>query len=229
MKFPRRVPVRTLVVVASLLVLGPALTASAQTTQRPIQDWLSPNIGAGDIYWFNSADLAAGLIFFDYFGKYNALYSLHEATEITGTVTERTLKNGRAAVHVVMHTTNAVTWADSEGFAALIFGHFPAQIKAGADAALGDTLLTVDFENSAPGAPLPSLFALSFVPSANYTLDKLALVGNATGTLRAAFGLPDGTPAKAHTTQRGLYDVPGMQVNGHDVFPAETLDIHPIK
>jgi hypothetical protein len=128
-----------------------------------------------------------------------------------------------------MHTQNALSWAYSEGFKALIFGHVPAQVKGGLDPALAETLVTVDFTNSAPGAPLPSLYALSFAPSPNYKFEKLSIVGNATGTLRTAFGVPDGTPGVAHTTQRGLYDVPGQANNGHDLFPAEKVDIHEIQ
>lgn len=217
---------KVLAVTAATLMC--AAVASAQTTKRPIQDWITPNLSACGVYWYDSGNPVSPYITFDYFGSANAAYSLNLGTTIKGTVTETALKDGTAKVHVVMQSTNVLAWAYSIGFGPLIFGHTPGQVQGGADAALGSTLLTVDFNNSAPGAPLPSLCALSFTPSASYQLNRVGLTANAQGTLRAAVGVPDGTPGVAHTTQRGLYQVPGMYINGHDVFPAEKVDIHPL-
>jgi hypothetical protein len=206
-----------------------AAAPSADTTKRPIQDWITPNLSGGSIFWFDGDQPQTGDILFDYFGSNNAAFSLNLGTSIDGTVTEIAQPDGTAQVHVVMHTQNALSWAFSEGFKALIFGHTPSQVKSGLDPALADTLVTVDFINSAPGAPLPSLFRLFFVPSPHYTIQKMSLVASATGTLRSAFGVPDGTPGVAHTTQRGLFNVPGLPNNGQTTFPAEKVDIHEIR
>jgi len=74
--------------------------------------------------------------------------------------------------------------------------------------------------------PLPSLARLSFFPSPDYTLNKLSLVASASGPLRAAYGVPNGTPGRLQLTQRGLYDVSGLSNNGQDnAFPAEHINI----
>ena len=221
--------ISSLIGAVTLAVTFGAAAPRADTTQRPIQDWITPNLSAGSIYWYDGDHPQTGAIFIDYFGSNNAAYSLNLGTSIDGTVVEIAQPDGTAQVHVVMHTQNTLTWAYSEGLTALIFGHAPVQVKHGSDPALGETLVTVDFMNSAPGAPLPSLFNLSFLASPNYKLQKLSIVANATGTLRSAFGVPDGTPGAAHTTQRGLFNVPGQSNNGNDAFPAEKVDIHEIR
>ena len=141
-----------------------------------------------------------------------------------GQVTERARKDGRADVHVVFHARNVLAWAiDTSNGNAIVFGHTGAQVSGGADAALADVLLTMDFINTAPGAPIPSLYALSFIPSPNYTLNKMSVVANASGTFRAAYGVADGTPGKMRTTQRGLFDVKGIDKTHPDQYPAEKV------
>jgi hypothetical protein len=201
-----------------ILALSPA-TAEAQATQRPIQDFVTPNLTGGDWSWYEPA--TNKYMYIDYFGRNNAAYNLNLGTTVDGTVTERPLRDGTAHVHVVMHAANALSYGWDASLPApfanqLVFGHTVAQVLGGDDAGLGDVILTVDFINSAPGAPLPNITA---VP-----LEKISMVVTADGTLRAAFGVPDGTPGMAHTTQRGLYTAPGLPNNGQDYFPAEHVD-----
>ena len=211
----------------SLVCLGPTLAASAQSSQRPIQDWVAPNVSAPGILWFDAgAPQPSPRIYFDFFGSSNTLCGLNLGTQFDGTITETPLANGRARVLVLLQSSNVLTYATVSG--SEIFGHFPYQVAGGADAALGTTRLAVDFENRAPGAPLPSLNALSFdTLNPNFKLGKVGLVADAEGTLREAFGIPEGTPGTAHTAQRGLYNVPGLQLEGHDLFPAEKVEIQP--
>src|SRR5262249_28334551 len=98
------------------------------------------------------------------------------------------------------------------------------EVKAGMDASLGSSTLTVDFINTAPGADLPDITALN---APGQVLNKLSFNAKATGTLRAAFGVPDGTPGMARTNQRGLYGVRGKPPN--DVFPVEFVRAYPIE
>jgi hypothetical protein len=83
--------------------------------------------------------------------------------------------------------------------------------------------MTVDFINTAPGAAMPNIIQLTFNPHPGQVLEKLLFVVNADGTLRAAFGVPDGTPGSAHTTQRGLFTVPGEGIPA-DRFPTERVE-----
>jgi hypothetical protein len=215
-------------IVAGLLAAGlsaHAGTASAQTVQRPLSDWLAPNISEPVLeIWFEPGN--PNFVFLDYFGRAAMNNGLSLGSSFDGQVTERARKDGRADVHVVMHARSVLGYAyDTSQSNAIVFGHTAPQVKAGADPALADVLLTVDFVNSAPGAPLPSLSRLSFFPSSSYTLNKVAVVTSADGTFRAAYGVADGTAGKLQMTQRGLLDVTGVANNHPDLFPAEHLNL----
>jgi hypothetical protein len=203
-----------------------AAPASAQAKQRPLSDWLGPNIAEPVlVIWGEPGN--PDWAYVDYFGKLALNNSLTLGSRFDGQVTERARKDGRADVHVVLHARNVLAYAyDTSQGSAIVFGHTAPQIKVGADPALADVLLTVDFINKAPGAPLPSLARLSFFPSANYTLGKLALVTSADGTFRAAYGVDEGTPGKMQITQRGIYDAPGIaNSQPPDYFPAEHVNL----
>jgi hypothetical protein len=133
-------------------------------------------------------------------------------TTTSGTITERPLADGTAKVDVLLRTTNALTWVigcapllvcDFAG-GPLLFGHRVPEIAQGADAALGSTLLHVRFINTAPGAPLPDLVQFFVAPLPTQRLELLSITGQASGTLRGAFGVPDGTPGSASIAQSGL-------------------------
>jgi hypothetical protein len=121
-------------------------------------------------------------------------------------------------VHVRLHTDNAFAFGrELLSPFSILFGHTVAQVLGGGDVAIGSCDLEVTFINSAPGAPLPDL---STVPASK--LKTLFFRGSATGTLRAAFGVPDGTPGRAHVVQNGLFDASGKGATA-DGFPAERI------
>jgi hypothetical protein len=213
------------VAVGLIALSGLAASASAQTTKRPLADWLGPNLAEPiGIIWTEPSNPTWAFI--DYFGRNASIVGLNLGSTFEGQVTEKARKDGRADVRVVMHARKVLSYAYDTSIAAYVFGHFASQVATGSDPALADVLLTVDFVNVAPGAPLPSLARLSFFPSPDYALNKLSLVASADGTLRAAYGVPDGTPGRLQLTQRGLYDVSGLPNNGQDNnFPAEHINI----
>ncbi len=86
-----------------------------------------------------------------------------------------------------------------------MFGHRAADVIAGKDAALGDSLFKIVFINTAPGAPLPDLEQFFVAPLPGQELKSLYIYARADGTLRAAFGVADGTPGRATVTQTGLF------------------------
>jgi hypothetical protein len=204
---------------AMVLVPFSAATSVAATTQRPIQQFVAAQ--TSQLFWFDPE--TGNSIFTDYSGRNDSLFQLGLGTTTDGTITERALPDGRARVHVVLHTRNAFTTGGFNFSSTGIFGHTIGQVLAGADAALGDSLLTVDFINTAPGAAMPNLISLIFNPQPGQVVEKLLFVVNADGTLRAAFGVPDGTPGSAHTTQRGLFTVPGEGIPA-DRFPSERVE-----
>jgi hypothetical protein len=154
-------------------------------------------------------------------------------TTTSGTVTERPLADGRAEVSVRLHTRNALTWVASGGdndtcdFATdpLLFGHRVPEVLAGEDAALGDSFLEVVFINPTPGAPLPDLIQLFFFPLDGQEPRSISFLASGSGTLRAAFDVPEGTPGQAQVAQRGIFQTPFKGATA-DGFPAERINLN---
>ena len=130
-------------------------------------------------------------------------------TETEGKVIERPLSDGRAEVTVLLHTKNALTWVvELESLVQpidpysdyLVFGHRADDVLQGMDPALGESFLKWVFINDAPGDPLPDLLAQFVVEPTVETL-MLSFEAHADGTLREAFGVPDGTPGRAQITE----------------------------
>jgi len=137
-------------------------------------------------------------------------------TTISGSITERALDDGTAEVHVVVHADNAFSIGRDLLTNVILFGHSAPQVTAGADVALGQCDFDLTFINSAPGAPMPDL------ATTNVTFKNLFFRGSAEGTLRAAFGVPDGTPGHGHVVQNGLFNASGQGATA-DGFPAELI------
>jgi hypothetical protein len=166
-----------LAVVLAAVLLAPL--AFAQTTQRPISDFLEaqgtlcgsggclfippvPNfVGWGDPV----ANLAVSV---DYAGLANACFGNAFGTTTSGIITERALADGRAEDTVLLFTKNALTWVvQTFDFVngPVVFGHrwntnSPTCTLNGESPALGTSFLHVKFTNTAPGAPLPDLLQL---------------------------------------------------------------------
>ena len=147
-------------------------------------------------------------------------------TETEGKVIERRLPDGRAEVTVLLHTKNALAWVVEleslvqpldpySGY--LVFGHHAQDVLDGADPALGESFLKWVFINTAPGAALPDLLAEIVVGPTVETI-MLSFEAHADGTLREAFGVPDGTPGRVQITQIGLFP-PGKDAR----WPAEHI------
>lgn len=241
-----------LAVLAIFLALAPTVV-QAQTTIRPISDFISQqgtyclDTGRGCVVspdenfitWTASSQERA--ISVDYAGLENKKYNLQLGTTMDGNVIERPLNDGRAEVTVQLHTKNANTWAikfdPNKPFDAydlgtyqfltadLLFGHRPIDIGPGKEAALGDSYLKLVFINTAPGAPLPDFVQIAFGhPDAGQELKSLEFTAQASGTLREAFGVTDGTPGSANVIQTGLF-MTGFKGAVSDGFPAERIGL----
>ena len=163
-------------------------------------------------------------------------------TTTSGILTERPLPDGRAEVHVRLHTRNALTWVinrtgcpPGSAFAVcpLLLGYRAPDVLAGAEPALGQSLLTVVFVNTAPGAPMPDLLQIS---SGRFRLPgqefhSISIHARADGDLRAASGFAEGTPGHAEVTQVGLFDTGAGHrdddAHPFDGFPAENIHFGP--
>ena len=247
------------VIILGLMVLAPMIS-QAKTTTRPISDFVSQQgtfcfpDGSGGclifvppvanfIGWDNIKDDTnppplelVRLASVDYAGLANdkveelsgGAVSLGTTTD--GTITERSLPDGRAEVTVLLHTKNALTWVvrpiNDNDFASgtLLFGARVPDVLAGATPALGESFLQVVFINTAPGAELPDLEQLFFDPKPGQETSFISFRAQANGELRAAFGVPDGTTGSAEVIQTGLFmtKFKGATADG---FPAELINL----
>lgn len=146
-------------------------------------------------------------------------------TMFAGTVRERPLGDGRAEVQVVLHTRNALSWA-VDGFdfnGPLTFGYrAPDVLAGGVTPALGSSLMKFTFINTAPGAPLPDLMQLVFVPEPGQELVSVIFEAVAEGELRAASGYAEGSPGRGIVSETGLF-MTGFHGAVGDGFPAENI------
>jgi hypothetical protein len=221
-------------VLALVLVALPTM-ARAQAEQRPIEDFIAAQeVGPPTTHtpWYDPA--TDQWLLFDAFGTVNQRYGLNLATSFEGRVTVRPLADGRAQGSVVLHTRNGLCWGYLGGTspANLVFGNRPLIVQGGAAPALGDAVTRIEFTMPSPDAPLPDVFQDLGTP--DYPLESFAAVVNCDGDFRApASGYPDGTPAKAHTTQTGLFStgVPSGCPPEKDAscFPAEIVNFRPIR
>jgi hypothetical protein len=96
----------------------------------------------------------------------------------------------------------------------------------GEDPALGESFLQLRFINAKPGAPLPDLLQLLFAPGPGQEPPSfISLTAHADGTLRQAFGVPDGTPGRATVIQTGLFMTQFKGATA-DAFPAERINVN---
>ena len=156
-------------------------------------------------------------------------------TTFGGSITERTLPDGRAQVSVQLDTKNALTWVidlTTGDFATgtVLFGHRAQDVLSmiEADAALGESHLQVVFRNPAPGLPLPDLIANNFCFPPNLAgceLVSISFRANASGTLRAAFGVPEGTHGRAVVSETGVLFRSHFMGATADGFPVELINL----
>lgn len=209
--------------VMAAVLLAPL--ASAQTTQRPISDFLKeqgtfcipdrsggcslfvppvPNfVGWGD----QAGNLGASV---DYAGLANACFGNAFGTTMSGGITERTLADGRAEDTVLLFTQNALTWVVGPVHGMIdfvngpvVFGHrwntnSPVCTLNGASPTLGTSFLHLKFINIAPGAPLPDFLQLLFFPvPGQQQMIEYSFQANATGPLA------NGAPGMVTVVQTG--------------------------
>lgn len=223
----------------AILLLGMMAASGGQKAEssvkiRPIKDFLDAQGTLGgpaelqSIGWTDPKTMRFALV--DYTGFANkwikeqsgGTISLRTKTE--GKIIERPLPDGRAEVTVLLHTKNALTWVmepwafDPYGDY-LVFGHRAQDVVDGADPALGESLLMWVFINKAPGDPLPDLVAETLV-GPTVEMIMLSFEALADGTMRDAFGVPDGTPGRAQITEIGLFP-PGKDAR----WPAEDIKL----
>jgi len=143
-------------------------------------------------------------------------------TTVDGSVSESARPDGFAEVKVVLHSGNAPMRARDVDRKPL-FGY------GRPEPTLGDAVAQIKFTNTAPGAPLPDINQLFSCAEPGQALETFSIRARASGPLREAFGLPEGSPGRLEVTQTGLLGTAAL-VDPHsrlavDAYPAEHVII----
>jgi hypothetical protein len=184
--------------------------------------------------WSTPLSAPAHFAYVDYPGviaKYLATnHGINLGTKVHGSVFQRNLDDGRAEVTMLMQTTKALTWIvkldEDLVTGPLDFGYRPAELVANPSlrASLATSILKQVFFLPTHTSPLPDLGLLSYgdpPPGQHRSYDFRAW---ATGTLREAFGVPDGTPGIAKIVNVGItLDKPGGC--GDECYPVEIIEM----
>jgi hypothetical protein len=230
-------------------VLPPVPGAAAQSSQRPLSDFLSRQ-GTTELFtqpqddqigWSSPVSQSpVRWALFDYTNQ-AAEAGLALGTTLQGSVLERPLPDGRAEVTVSLQTKNALAWVinvDPNGPPTqyntnpLLLGYRAQDLLVDPSKrpALGDSQLNVVFRNPALGAPLPDLvvcFVVSGCPGVE--LISISFHGRATGPLHADAGLgPTGALGEVIVTQTGVLFRGPFRGATADGFPAERVELHRI-
>jgi hypothetical protein len=229
--------------VLALLCMALVTVLNAQTTKRPIEDFLTAQGKYSSFFppvkdylgWAQGLCTSGGLsclsphfdatrfclgdfALVDYVGladKYLVENGADSSgTVMDGTILERRLSDTSVEVTVTLHTKNALTFVLPPtpdvpplcgfGFdflsAPLLLGQRATAKPALADRALGESFLHISFIN-ALGDPLPDLLDLFY--SRYSDIKEYSFQAVATGPLRPAFGVADGTPGTVTVVQAG--------------------------
>lgn len=257
-KLSRRASARGFAVVAAVAVMGSFGPAIAQADERPLSDFLNAQGTTSNFWspfpdylgWQNNSTLvsSSGKAFqcrfaaIDYAGL-SARYlkdhvGLDLGTTVSGSVHERLLADGRAEVSITLHTTNAVTFAqtcDNYGPGnPSAFGEQQTDLLGNPYLEPGLSMVNflLVFKNTAPGAPLPDIVCLYGVTDcpAGFELVSLYMRANGSGPLHYSSGYQEGTPGHLVVTQTGIFrSAPFTSPNSrisYDAFPAERVDWH---
>ncbi len=239
--------IRSLVAVIALVACTGVFTASAGP--RPLSDFLNTQ-GSTNIFvppvpdfigWISAlANPPLNFASVDYAGLAAAWLQQNGGpslgTQVSGSVNERALPDGRAEVNVNLDFSNALTWVfvfdpnepiEQVATAPLIFGYRAQDLTANPalTPGLSTGKLQAKFNNTAPGAPLPDLIAFIIGTAApGQELLSIKFRSDGLGPLRAPFGVADGTPGKCVVSQTGLFTTAFKGATG-DGFPAEKVDV----
>ena len=229
----------TALAVAAMTLTTPGAIAD---TQRPIGDWLAEQgQGFGLSLGFPADYLAFTgrepgnpnaelnkLIVVDYAGIDAATVEADSGgsvvidTQTSGSVSEKTLEDGRTEVHVRLQASDALTYVLDLNSGDVIFGADPSATAGGAEPGLGNTSLQVKYIIDRPlGGTMEDLMEVIFFGSGDITW--ISFQANAFGPLE------DGSPGMASTTQTAPISAAirnGFKGGLADAFPVEMIRLH---
>jgi hypothetical protein len=192
-----------------------------KVAKRDISDFLSTQVSV--ITGLDPNDPDQKLFVSDCAGYLNDNYLLGLPSTFDGSIMEKPLPDGRAEVKISIRAHNVLTYVLSVLTGPpypVLFGASRSMVEGGATATLGEAKLEITFINSAPGAPIPDIYAMD--------ISRITFNASAFGPLTAAAGLgPDGTRGHAWTNQVGLL----TKVHGHpsiDGFATEYVRLQAV-
>jgi len=224
-------------------VLLPATGAQAQVVQRPISEFVNaqgtycyPDGQGGCYEWLPpypnfqlwntpSTDLQQRCALVDYAGLaartiyQNSGGTIDARPAFSGTITERP-RDGRVEVTVRLDTTGAITYAVNGcalGGTNIAFGYSLNEITAGTPATRGTSHFELQYFTVNLGDPMPDFIQILTQPTPDRFPLTVSFRADADGPLRAAFGVPDGTPGHATITLDHNFDKPDKHRNSIDL------------
>jgi hypothetical protein len=230
-----------LLLAAALLLLAAApTTAAAGAWTRPVSDWLDAQqvldtsiaVELSEVSFYEPSSGEQYIADMD--GRIAAWVTANGGAlyepDLSGSVHERLLPDGRSLVTVRVRFSSAITyiWLDENDFADFpngpeLFGHRASEIADGAPATLGQGMFSITFTNPVPGGPLPLLEQLAFAPEEGQEIISVTFSASARGPLREASGYPEGTPGMGATQQIGVF-----QASTPDGYPVEWVTYRPV-
>ena len=147
-------------------------------------------------------------------------------TSYSGSVTTRSLSDGRMQVQVELHTANALTFGMrivTGDFATdpLIFGARAPDVLAGATPGIGECHASFAWKQT----PGPLLDYNHTESDPNFEMVNISFRANATGPLTALAGFgPDGTSGRLIISQTGFFRTTFRGATA-DAFPAEFVEV----
>ncbi len=161
-------------------------------------------------------------------------YPTDLGTSFSGSVTERSLSDGRILVQVELHTKNALTWGTrnvtppygNQAVDPVIFGARPQDVLTGAIPGIGECHASFSWKQE-PGPVLDLARAFSFGAPGFEPVD-LSFRAMATGPLTALAGLgPDGTQGHLFISQTCFFRTSFKGATA-DACPAEHVEVRAI-
>jgi len=103
----------------------------------------------------------------------------------------------------------------------LEFGRRAQEVLAGATASLADAIFYARYLVPVPGRPLQDLVQIVFFAVPGEAIAETRFKARSHGELRAAFGVPDGTPGKLKIKEKLVFDTRAYRAGGNLTFQLE--------
>ena len=213
----------------SMALVISAAVARGQTVHTPIQDFV--NAQTNFLIWTDPPHDRE--FFVDFAGLANEVLMNNGfpdlGTSQSGSVTQRPAPGGRL-VHVDLHADSCLCYARQLSAPnAMYFGYRISEMIADPTLtpAIGSGHFTAEWTDSLPvgSSTMPDMIQLLLLTALNQHIVRATFEGDAFGSLRAGFGVDEGTPGIVKTTQIGLINSPQNTIGGFNGY-ASTEDIN---